>query len=61
LSRFWISYIGFSENNQALEYLERTYEEKSHWLNYLHIDPAMDNLRGESRFKETLNRIGLPP
>jgi eukaryotic-like serine/threonine-protein kinase len=50
---------GIGENDQALEYLERAHEEKSHWLIYLHLDPGMDNLRGESRFKDLLRRIGL--
>jgi serine/threonine protein kinase/tetratricopeptide (TPR) repeat protein len=54
-------HLGIGENDQALEYLERAYEEKSHWLIYLHIDPGMDNLRREPRFKDLLNRIGLPP
>jgi serine/threonine protein kinase/tetratricopeptide (TPR) repeat protein len=54
-------HVGIGENDQALAYLERAYEEKSHWLIYLHIDPGMDTLRGEPRFKEVLGRIGLPP
>jgi eukaryotic-like serine/threonine-protein kinase len=54
-------HLGIGENDQALEYLERAYEEKSHWLIYLHIDPGMDNLRGEPLFKDLLSRIGLPP
>jgi hypothetical protein len=40
--------------------LERAYEERSHWLIYLHIDPGMDTLRGDQRFQELLRRIGLP-
>jgi serine/threonine protein kinase/Tfp pilus assembly protein PilF len=53
-------HIGLGENTQAIEYLERAYEEKSHWLIYLHLDPGMDNLRGEPRFINLLGRIGLP-
>jgi tetratricopeptide (TPR) repeat protein len=54
-------YAGLGENDQALAYLEKAYEEKSHWLIYLHIDPGMDTLRGEQRFQNLLCRIGLPP
>jgi tetratricopeptide (TPR) repeat protein len=54
-------HVGIGENDQALDYLEKTYEEKSHWLIYLHMDLGMDNLRGEPRFKDLLSRIRLPP
>ena len=53
-------YIGLGENDRALEYLEESYEEHSHWLIYLHIDPSMDSLRDIPRFQELLQRVGLP-
>jgi len=54
-------HIGMGENDHALEYLERAYEEKSHWLIYLHIDPSMDTLRDDPHFQDLLRRVGLPP
>jgi serine/threonine protein kinase/tetratricopeptide (TPR) repeat protein len=53
-------HVGVGENCQALEYLERSCEEKSHWLNYLHIDPGMDTLRDDPQFQGLLRRVGLP-
>jgi serine/threonine protein kinase len=53
-------YIGIGENDRALEYLEKAYEEKSHWLIYLHIDPSMDTLRDDPRFQNLLRRVSLP-
>jgi len=53
-------HIGLGESDRAMEYLERAYEERSHWLIYLHIDPSMDGLRPDARFQELLRRIGLP-
>jgi len=53
-------YIGLGENDRALEYLEKSYEEHSHWLIYLHIDPGMDDLRHDPRFLDLLRRVGLP-
>jgi serine/threonine protein kinase/Flp pilus assembly protein TadD len=53
-------HIGMRENDRALEYLEKAYEEKSHWLIYLHIDPSMDTLRHDPRFQDLLRRVGLP-
>jgi serine/threonine protein kinase/Tfp pilus assembly protein PilF len=54
-------HIGIGENAHALEYLERAFEEKSHWLIYLHMDPSMDTLRDDARFEDLLHRVGLPP
>ena len=53
-------HIGLGENDRAIEYLEKSYEEHSHWLIYLHIDPSMDGLRNNPRFQELLKRVGLP-
>ncbi len=52
--------IGLGENDQAIECLEKSSEEHSHWLIYLHIDPSMDDLRNEARFQDLLKRVGLP-
>ena len=53
-------YVGLGENERAIEYLEQSYEEHSHWLIYLHIDPSMDALRDNPRFQDLLRRVGLP-
>ena len=53
-------HIGLGENDRAVEYLEKSYEEHSHWLIYLHIDPSMDDLRNDPRFQNLLRRVGLP-
>jgi eukaryotic-like serine/threonine-protein kinase len=53
-------HIGLGDNDRALEYLEKSYEEHSHWLIYLHIDPSMDGLRDTPRFQDLLRRVGLP-
>ncbi len=53
-------HIGLGELDRAIEYLEKSYEEHSHWLIYLHIDPGMDELRNDSRFQDLLKRVGLP-
>ena len=53
-------HIGLGDYDRAIEYLEKSYEEHSHWLIYLHIDPSMDELRDDSRFQDLLKRVGLP-
>jgi tetratricopeptide (TPR) repeat protein len=53
-------HIGLGEDDRAIEYLEKSYEERSHWLAYLHIDPSMDALRSNPRSQNLLRRLGLP-
>jgi eukaryotic-like serine/threonine-protein kinase len=53
-------HVGMGENDRAIEYLEKCYDEHSHWLIYLHIDPSMDGLRDNTRFQNLLRRVGLP-
>ena len=53
-------HIGLGEHDRAMDCLEKSYEEHSHWLLYLHIDPSMDALRDNARFQDLLRRIGLP-
>jgi eukaryotic-like serine/threonine-protein kinase len=53
-------YVGLGEDDRAIEYLEKSYEERSHWLIYLHLDPGMDALRSDPRFQDLLQRVGLP-
>jgi serine/threonine protein kinase/tetratricopeptide (TPR) repeat protein len=53
-------HVGLGEDSLAMEYLEKSYEEHSHWLIYLHIDPSMDGLRSNPRFQELLQNVGLP-
>jgi hypothetical protein len=53
-------HIGMLEKDLSLESLGKAYEENSHWLLYLHIDPGMDSLRGDARFDKLLHRVDLP-
>ena len=53
-------HLGLGDEGRALDYLEKSYEERCHWLIYLHIDPSMDRLRNNPRFHNLLQGIGLP-
>jgi serine/threonine protein kinase/tetratricopeptide (TPR) repeat protein len=53
-------YLGLGKNDRAVERLQQSYEEHSHWLIYLHIDPSLDGLRNEPGFQDLLGRVGLP-
>jgi serine/threonine protein kinase/tetratricopeptide (TPR) repeat protein len=53
-------HAGLGEEDRTMEYLEKSHEEHSHWLMYLHLDPSMDGLRPKPRFQDLLRRVGLP-
>lgn len=55
-----IVYVGLGENDRALDWLEKAYEERSIRLAYLRREPIWDRLRQEPRFKDLLRRIPLP-
>ncbi len=53
-------HVGLGENDRAIEYLEKAYQEHSHWLLYLHMGPGMEALQNDPRFQNLLQRVGLP-
>lgn len=54
-------HAGLDEKEQAFAWLEMAYEERSHWLTHIKIDPRLDPLRSDPRFQNLLHRIGVPP
>lgn len=54
-----IGYIGLGDNASALSWLEIAYNEHSQALTYLKIDPVYDPLRGDPRFTNLLQQVGL--
>jgi TolB-like protein/Tfp pilus assembly protein PilF/class 3 adenylate cyclase len=54
-----IVYIGMGENEQALAWLEKSYQERDVRLSFLKIDSKWDPLRSDPRFISLLKRINL--
>ncbi len=52
-------YIGLGKKDKALDLLEESYSERSSYLVYLKVDPRLDDLRSEPRFKTLLEKMGL--
>jgi TolB-like protein/DNA-binding winged helix-turn-helix (wHTH) protein/Tfp pilus assembly protein PilF len=52
--------IGLAERDQAMASLERGYADRDLWMIFLGVDPHMDDLRSDPRFKDLLRRVGLP-
>ncbi len=53
-------YTGLNDKDQAFEWLERTYQERSFFMTQLKADTVLDNLRPDPRFKDLLKRMNLP-
>jgi hypothetical protein len=54
-----IIYLGLNNGEMAIDLLEKGYEERSEWSVYLHIEPLLDPLKGNERFKTLLKKIGI--
>src|SRR6516165_5951210 len=53
-------YIGLGQNDQAFDWLEKAYRERSDQLIYLKVDPRLDPIRSDSRFADLVRRVGIP-
>jgi tetratricopeptide (TPR) repeat protein len=53
-------YAGLGENDQAFLWLNKAYDERSHWLVWLKGDPRWALLRSDKRYTELVNKVGLP-
>lgn len=52
--------MGLGDTDQAITLLERAVDEHHPWSVHFNIDPALDPLRSEPRFRALLQRIGIP-
>jgi tetratricopeptide (TPR) repeat protein len=57
----WIAaiHVGLGEKDQAFDWMQRAYDDRSAWLVYLKVDPLFDPVRGDARFADLLRRVGL--
>jgi TolB-like protein/Tfp pilus assembly protein PilF len=53
------AYLGLGENEQALAWLDKAYQEQSNIMGLIKVHPYFDPLRGDPRFKELVHRVGL--
>ena len=53
-------HAGLGENAQALDWLEKGFEERIFWMTILKADPLLDSLREEPRFQELVRKMNFP-
>jgi serine/threonine-protein kinase len=55
-------HLGLGELEEAMNWLEKGYEERSNWMSFLMVDPVWDPLRKHARFRTLLEKkVGLAP
>ena len=54
-------YLALGEKQQALDWLEKAYEDRNWYMPWLKVEPRFDPLRSDPRFADLVRRIGLPP
>jgi predicted Zn-dependent protease len=52
-------YTSLGDKEQAFQWLDRAYEEKSDRLVYLGVEPISDPLRNDPRFGKLMKKVGL--
>lgn len=55
-----VGFAGLDDKDRAFEFLERAYREQASMLQYLKIQPTLETLRPDPRFRALAKRIGLP-
>jgi TolB-like protein/Tfp pilus assembly protein PilF len=53
-------YAGLGQNDDAFTWLNRAFDERSHWLVWLRLDPRWDRLRPDPRFADLVSRMSFP-
>ncbi|HJT29213.1 MAG TPA: protein kinase [Pyrinomonadaceae bacterium] len=54
-----VIYAGMDERKLALDWLEKSRDERFNWLPFIAVDPVFKNLRAEPRFIELAKSLGL--
>ncbi|MEP6703270.1 MAG: tetratricopeptide repeat protein, partial [Acidobacteriota bacterium] len=55
-----IAYNGMGHTNEALDYLERAYQQRSPRMVFLKVEPKWNNLRSDPRFQNLMKKMSFP-
>lgn len=56
---FVILYAGLGDRDEAFQWLEKTYQDRTSRMTILQVDPFLDPLRSDLRFAGLVRRVGL--
>jgi TolB-like protein/DNA-binding winged helix-turn-helix (wHTH) protein/Tfp pilus assembly protein PilF len=61
VSPFYVAivYVGLPENDKAVDWLEKAYQDRSNAIVFSKVDPQLDPLRSTPRFQALLHRLAL--
>jgi tetratricopeptide (TPR) repeat protein len=54
-------YAALDRKDEAFAQLEKAYDERDSWMDYLGLDPRLDGLRADRRFADLMDRMKLEP
>jgi tetratricopeptide (TPR) repeat protein len=52
-------YLALGDKDRAIKLIEQDYRQRSNWLNRLNVDPVMDPLRDDPRFKDLMGKMNF--
>lgn len=53
-------YLGLDDHGHAMDWLEKAYDERSPWLEWLKVEPVFDPLRSNPRFQALYKKMNFP-
>lgn len=56
---FALAYVGLGQKQEALDWLERSDEDRAWDILHVNVEPFFDSLRDEPRFKKLIERMGF--
>lgn len=54
-------YVALGDKDRAINLLEKDYRQRDNWITRLKVDPVMDPLREEPRFKQLMRKMSFEP
>jgi len=57
---FAVIHTGLGENDEALEWLEKAYQDRNGWMVFMQVVPWLDPLRSDPRFQDLVRRMNFP-
>jgi tetratricopeptide (TPR) repeat protein len=57
---FAVVYVGLGKNEQAIDWLEKAFADRSNGLVFLRMEPELDPLRSNRRFLDLQQKLGFP-